>query len=891
MNRLYILIVVSLFFCTMTVGQELSYVPKQVLVEFHQPIKGKEMIDILSDAKTLNIEWKDQEKLSPSLSIWQLNYDGVASEQVVLEWLRHQPNVKTAQLNHYVELREQSPTATLPNDPNFASQWQHINTGAGGGVTGVDMDSDLAWDITTGGQTAIGDTIVIAIIDNGIGLTHSDLVTNRWFNHGEIPNNNIDDDNNGYIDDYLGWNPTIDTDAIGGGNGHGTAVAGIAGARGDNNIGVAGVNWNVKLMIIKSDFITTESIVLKAYGYVLQQRKRYNQTNGQEGAYVVATNASWGINYGKPADAPLWCSFYDTLGKYGILNVGATTNTNTDVDVQGDLPTTCPSDYLISVTNLNKQGRKVMNAGYGQTHIDLGAFGEGVYTTRAPNSYGTFGGTSGAAPQVAGAIGLLYAGACTNFANYSRVHPDSAALRIKDYILNGTVPALDLSGNTVTEGYLNLNNALNNTLAACPNTSCFAAFQLNMTNVVDTQAIINWSVSNQADSIVVRYRMVGGNWIDSMTVVGQQQQLLVGLQACTDYEVELRSICGIVEGEESRLIFRTDGCCEPPQRIWLEKVNEDSAQIEWSSVLAADYYIIEYQEVGLNTWNTVVSTSNKPWLIALQSCTQYHLFVRTVCLNGDTTTHTSDTLSFITLGCQSCANINYCVSQGTISGDDFITRFSVDNYVNTSGDDGGYRLFSNTPIVLNQGDYHKVSVSQGKRFVEHVTVWLDTNQDGDFDDTGEEIFQTVFSTLDTFKDGSFIVPAGALLGTSRLRVALRWNQPAPPCGNYRYGEVEDYCVQIMPGTAINQIKNPISNFSVYPNPFKQTITLAFDLDKNTDATLQLFNSIGQEVYQQAWEALPSGSQQLSLPLDIPVGMYVLLLKTKDGQQYKQIVKY
>ena len=84
----------------------------------------------------------------------------------------------------------------------------------------------------------------------------------------------------------------------------------------------------------------------------------YNETDGEEGAFVVATNSSWGIDNAPASEAPLWCAMYDTLGQYGILSAGATTNTNTDVDFEGDLPTSCPSEYLLSVTNMNHNDEK-----------------------------------------------------------------------------------------------------------------------------------------------------------------------------------------------------------------------------------------------------------------------------------------------------------------------------------------------------------------------------------------------------------------------------------------------------------------------------------------------------------------------------------------------------
>ena len=170
---------------------------------------------------------------------------------------------------------------------------------------------------------------------------------------------------------------------------------------------------------------------------------RYDETEGAEGAYVVATNASWGLTGGQPADSPIWCDLYDVLGANGILNMGATANQNLDIDVVGDLPTACPSDFLISVTNLNDNDQKVTAAGFGSSTIDIGAYGEGAFTTTIGGGYGTFAGTSAATPAVSGAVGLLYSAPCAAFGELLEVksgiflaiwHPRYAALCI-----NGTV--------------------------------------------------------------------------------------------------------------------------------------------------------------------------------------------------------------------------------------------------------------------------------------------------------------------------------------------------------------------------------------------------------------------------------------------------------------------
>ena len=356
--------------------------------------------------------------VSEPMRIYRVSFNHhVVQQKDMLHLFRTHPDIAVAQNNHIISRR-----ATTPNDPQFADQWQYINTGANGGVVGADLDADLAWDITTGGVTALGDTIVVCVIDDAPDLNHEDLAENYWVNHHEIPGNGQDDDNNGFIDDVVGW----DADA---GNGnlsvgfssHGTSVCGIVGAKGNNGVGVAGVSWDVKVMAVSGG--GNEAQALAAYAYPLALRKQWNATNGALGAYVVATNASWGIDFGQPADAPLWCAMYDTLGLYGILNCGATINGNTDVDVDGDLPTACASEFLISVTNMDNTDTKVNQAGYGATTIDLGAFGEDTYTTRNNNNYDGFGGTSGATPHVTGTIGLMYSAPCPNLMAYANAAP------------------------------------------------------------------------------------------------------------------------------------------------------------------------------------------------------------------------------------------------------------------------------------------------------------------------------------------------------------------------------------------------------------------------------------------------------------------------------------
>jgi len=432
-------------------AQELNHVPNEVLVQLGANVSA----DMLAQ-ETSAFVIENAKLISRPLNIWrlQLESSSMTENQAIIELYRN-PNVLVAQKNHKIRLR-----ATTPDDPLFGSQWQYFQ------ANDRDIDADDAWDITTGGTTLNGDVIVAAVLDDGIDLTHEDFDDNLWTNEAEIPDNGIDDDNNNYIDDYKGWSIVTNSDNIAGGS-HGTPVSGIVGAQGDNGVGVAGVNWDVKVMVIKNNFNTNEAKVIEAYSYALEARMLYNSSGGAEGAFVVSTNASWGVDFGDPNDAPLWCSLYDTLGENGILSCGATINGDFDVDVVGDLPTACPSEYLITVTNTNITDNKVTQAGYGLVTIDLGAPGAGAYTTAVGNGYGGFGGTSGATPHVTGTIALLYSAPCQSLADLAMSDPAAAARAVRDLILEGVDPNPSLDGITTTGGRLNVNNAMQSLMANC----------------------------------------------------------------------------------------------------------------------------------------------------------------------------------------------------------------------------------------------------------------------------------------------------------------------------------------------------------------------------------------------------------------------------------------
>ncbi len=331
------------------------------------------------------------------------------------------------------------PKGGLPNDPTFPEQWNLRRIEAAG-----------AWNYSTGGFTPGGRQIVIGVIEaNGFDLNHPELVNQYYRNPGEVPGNGIDDDRNGYIDDVTGVN-FINGQTAFRPDFHGVQVCGVLAAESDNGQQSTGLNWAAKLLPFHVDSVYKWALALD---YLTTLRRRYNETDGAEGAYVVVANCSLGnrANCNNAFNIELNAAI-DRAGQAGILVVGAVGNDTGDAERQSDIPASCNSDFLITVTAADRSDVILAGAGFSARQVDLSApgapFGGLNFSASSSN---TFGQTSGATPQVAGVVALLYAAMCERTEDESLTAPAQVAARMKSTILE-SVDRIDAQSRMLSAG-------------------------------------------------------------------------------------------------------------------------------------------------------------------------------------------------------------------------------------------------------------------------------------------------------------------------------------------------------------------------------------------------------------------------------------------------------
>lgn len=318
-----------------------------------------------------------------------------------------------------------------PDDPRFPEQYSLQNTGQTGGTPGADIRMVRAWEIRR-----TSPDVIVAVLDVGIDFSSPDLAPNRYRNPREIPDNGIDDDRNGYVDDWSGWDAANnDNDPEPAGD-HGTGAASVLGARGNNGYGIAGITWEVQLLPVKVRNALGEATTASLIAGI-----EFARTSG---ARIMSMSLA-GYPY---SEATL--TAIERARDADILLVIAASNAGTDNDLFPYYPASYPSENILAVANTDHSDElNLAISCYGRTTVDLGAPGTRIRGLSLGDGYRYGNGTSSATPHVAGVAALL-----------RQMRPDATVADLKDWILSTVDPLPSLAGRCVSGGRLNAYAAL-----------------------------------------------------------------------------------------------------------------------------------------------------------------------------------------------------------------------------------------------------------------------------------------------------------------------------------------------------------------------------------------------------------------------------------------------
>jgi subtilisin family serine protease len=369
----------------------------ELLVRFRDNTPAQRMNALL---RANGAQWNGQ--LRGQSNIERLSLKAGSDLEAVAAMLRSSELIDFAEPNYLITADQTTAAETISNDARFFEQWALKSTSA-----------PQAWGKTTGSKQT-----VIAVIDSGIDFTHPDLINNEWDNSQEQANNR-DEDGNGFNDDLHGWDFVSNSSASIDGQGHGTAVAGIIAAEGNNAIGGTGVMWRASLLSLRVLDNTGTGDIARAIEAI-----DYATTNG---AQVI--NCSWGTDQSSVALREA----INRAAKRGIVVVASAGNNNRDIETTLRYPASFDLPNLISVSSTDNSDSLTSFSNWGATHISMAAPGADILTTRMGGDYQTVSGTSASAALVTGVIGLV-----------KDTRPWLNADRTREMILRGARPVPSL---------------------------------------------------------------------------------------------------------------------------------------------------------------------------------------------------------------------------------------------------------------------------------------------------------------------------------------------------------------------------------------------------------------------------------------------------------------
>jgi len=816
----------------------------------------------------------------------------------------------------------------LPNDPSFSAQWHYHNTGQSGGTADADIDLPEAWELETGNTN-----VIVAIEDQGVDYSHEDLAGNMWVNTGETPNNGYDDDNNGYTDDYYGYNFGDNQGPISPGD-HGTHVGGTVAAETNNGKGLAGIaggsgnNDGVRLMSVQVFGANGQGGFAEGFVYSADMGAHISQNSWGGGGESQAINDAIdyfianGGGYGTPMNG-------------GVVVIAAgNSNTSSGASIW---PAAYPNAIAVASTDHNDVKSSFSNYG---TWVDIAAPGSDIASCAPNDGYQYMSGTSMACPHVSGVAALVvshFAGNITpqevrsilinNVDPIDNLNPSYSGLlgsgRLNAYAAltngGGTPPEDEYcssKGNDASYEWIS-----NVEIGSYSNSSSGAGYTDFTSENIELSAGQSYSISLTPGFSGSTYNEYWKIWIDfngdedfadanelvfdagslSNSTVNGTISIPSTANGTTRMRVSMKynaaqTACETFsygEVEDYTVTFTSGGgdtqAPSTPTNLASSNITQTSVNLTWSA--STDNVGVTGYDVYQNSSLLGSVATNSANVTGLTAGTTYNYYVKAKDAAGNVSS-ASNTISVTTLS----DNVEYCQSQGNNSSYEWIDLVELNEMSNTTGNNGGYADFTNLTATVTRGASTTIYIScgfSGSSYTEYWHVWIDWNQNGTFE-SGERMVNGSSSSAERLS-ATFTVPSDAQLGSTRMRITMKYNAAATACESFSYGEVEDYTVNVTTTGAYSfashdanakELGNEMpKDISVYPNPAKDMITVSFENSKNVGA-INIYNMSGSLI-----KVVEINGNRNEIDIsELPSGSYIISVDDEKEPLTKQIIK-
>ena len=319
-----------------------------------------------------------------------------------------------------------------------------------------------------------------------------------------------------------------------------------------------------------------------------------------------------------------------------------------------------------------------------------------------------------------------------------------------------------------------------------------------------------------------------------------------------------------------------------PGNLSTSNVTTNSATLSWSA--SSDNVGVTGYDVYANGSLKGSTTSTSYNVTGLASSTTYSLSVRAKDEAGNVSS--SSSVNVTTLA----NTVTYCDSKGNSVSDEWIQKVTFGSINNTSGANGGYGDFTSLSTSVNKGSSYTISITpawSGTVYREAYNVWIDFNQDGDFNDSGEQVYSRSRTTSSSIS-GTVTIPTSALSGATRMRVSMKYNANATSCETFSYGEVEDYTVVIGGGARSIEEVVAVSTLELFPNPAYDRATLRFTVSEQTSVSISIVDAMGRSVMNRMQEVIGTHETELDLT-GLKGGMYLVVVKGNNINQVSRLL--